>query len=509
MQPTQKAVRLISNVISSTIHGASFYGLLNKIIMFKKTFVKIGLLAGVSCFFLSIIAVSVWGGDIEASKAGMMAEKNGDSNRAIKLYTQAINSGDLPQKELALILYLRGNLFLARSEYNRTIQDASKAIELDPTGKVVAYAYHIRAGALSGIGQFDRAIKNHNKSIELKPEYANAYYSRALSWLKKGDKERALADFTKAINLKEQYAAAYRDRGNVWMEKGDSDRALSDYNKAIELDSRYALAYYSRGNFYIKKGDYDLAIKDSEKAVALNPEDSEAYANIGTAWLMRKSYSNAISNFTKAIQLNPNYADAHFNRCIAYAKSNQDNASLRDAKRFIQIAPNHPRASAMQEIVNKIEPKVSDKSLKNNLISIIIKSIGFGLISIFVGSLIALVLALLVGFGVEPIADKFLSEPVLKKFRHIWSYAWVGFTVGMINSALIYFFKMNGWILILIFIVYLVIFMGKRNTGFVLHELCAGDEKQFNKLSRTTETITFASHIIGLYGLWTIFMKWS
>ena len=110
---------------------------------------------------------------------------------------------------------------------------------------------------------------------------------------------------------------------------------------------------------------------------------------------------------------------------------------------------------------------------------------------------------------VQPIAGNFLSEPVLKKFRHIWSYAWVGITVGMINSALIYFFKMNGWILILIFIVYLVIFMGKRNTGFVLHEICAGDEKQFNKLSRSTETITFVSHIIGLYGLWTIFMKWS
>lgn len=476
--------------------------------MFKKTFVKIALLAGVSCFFLSIIAVSVWGGDLEASKAGMMAEKKGDPNRAIKLYTQAINSGDLPKKELALIIYLRGNLFLARSEYNRAIEDASKAIELDPTGNAVAYAYHIRAAALSGIGQFDRAIKDHNKSIELKPEYANAYYSRALSWLKKGDEERALADFTKAIDLKPQYADAYHDRGNVWMEKGDSDRALSDYNKAIELDSSYALAYYSRGNFYIKKGDYDLAIKDSKKAVVLNPEDSEAYANIGTAWLMKKSYRNAISNFTKAIQLNPNYADAYFNRCIAYAKSNQANASLRDAKRFIQIAPNHPRASIMQEIVKKSELKVSNKTLKGNEKIIIVKSIGFGLLSIVVGHLIALVLVLLVGLGVEPIAEKVLAEISLEKFRHVWSYAWVGFTIGIINSSLIFFFKMNGIILILIFIIYLVFFMKHKN-DFVFSELCVGDVKQFNKLSRTTETITFISHIIGLYGLWTIFMKWS
>lgn len=45
------AGRLAQDVMSSTIHGRSFYGLLNEIMMFKKTLVKIALLAGVSCFF--------------------------------------------------------------------------------------------------------------------------------------------------------------------------------------------------------------------------------------------------------------------------------------------------------------------------------------------------------------------------------------------------------------------------------------------------------------------------
>ena len=139
---------------------------------------------------------------------------------------------------------------------------------------------------------------------------------------------------------------------------------------------------------------------------------------------------------------------------------------------------------------------------------LIIKSIGFGALSIIAGHLIGFVLCLIVGLPVGLIAEKILSEPNLKKFRHIWSYAWVGFTIGIINSSLIFFFKMNGIILILIFIIYLVFFMKHKN-DFVFSELCVGDVKQFNKLSRTTETITFISHIIGLYGLWTIFMKWS
>ena len=140
---------------------------------------------------------------------------------------------------------------------------------------------------------------------------------------------------------------------------------------------------------------------------------------------------------------------------------------------------------------------------------IIVKSIIFGILSLIIGSLVGFILTLVVGYAVELILTKYLSEPVLKKFRYIWSHAWIGFTIGMINSALIYFFKINGWILILIFIFYLVIFMGKRNASFVLNSLCASDEKQYKKFLAIEETITFGSHIIGLYGLWTIFTKWN
>ncbi len=55
---------------------------------------------------------------------------------------------------------------------------------------------------------------------------------------------------------------------------------------------------------------------------------------------------------------------------------------------------------------------------------LIIKSIGFGLLSLIAGNLIALVLGLIVGLAFEPIAEKVLAESSLKKFRHIWSYAW-------------------------------------------------------------------------------------
>jgi len=335
--------------------------------MIKTALIRIGMLAGVICIFLPL--------------SGLIAQERGDLNQAIKLYTKAINSGDLPRSKLADIIYTRGNLFLMMTEYDRVIEDASKALELAPKGKTAAYAYYIRATALSNIGQLDGAIKDHNKSIDLKPDYVDGYYGRGLTWIKFGDKNRALADFTKAITLNPEYAVVYCNRGNVWMEKGDLDRALSDYNKAIELDPTDASAYYNRGNFYIKKGDYDLAINDSKKAIELNPKDSEAYYNIGTARLMKKSYNRAISNLTKAILLNPNYADAYFNRCIAYARSNQPDESLSDAKRFLEIAPNHPRAPTIEEIVRKSEFKMRYNIVKDKMM------LWVGIVILLIGSI--------------------------------------------------------------------------------------------------------------------------
>jgi len=73
--------------------------------MIKTTLIRIGMLAGVICIFLPLLVVSGWGGSLDDFKAGLIAQERGDLNQAIKLYTKAINSGDLPRSKLADIIY--------------------------------------------------------------------------------------------------------------------------------------------------------------------------------------------------------------------------------------------------------------------------------------------------------------------------------------------------------------------------------------------------------------------
>ena len=149
-------------------------------------------------------------------------------------------------------------------------------------------------------GDFDRAIQDYSKAIALKPDLAEAYNNRGNAYREKGDYDRAIQDYTKAIALKPDLAEAYYNRGVAYGAKGDYDRAIQDYTKAIALKPDDAKAYNNRGVAYGAKGDHDHAIQDYDKAIDLAPDDALAYTNRGVTWLFLREWDRARSDLTAA-----------------------------------------------------------------------------------------------------------------------------------------------------------------------------------------------------------------
>jgi tetratricopeptide (TPR) repeat protein len=83
---------------------------------------------------------------------------------------------------------------------------------------------------------------------------ADAYAARAYDWLCKGDYDKALKNYDRAIQLKPEHAAFWNARGFTWHMKSIQDkdrpacedRALSDYAEAIRLEPKYASAINNR-----------------------------------------------------------------------------------------------------------------------------------------------------------------------------------------------------------------------------------------------------------------------
>lgn len=214
------------------------------------------------------------------------------------------------------------------------IADSNIIIELDAND---AEAYISRGAAYNSKGDYDRSIADYNKGMELNPSYSHIfYYNRGISYKAKGEYDLAIADFTKAIELRPEEADAYVNRGFAYNAKGDDEHAFADYNKAIELDPNNAVAYNNRGNSYIDRGEFDLALADYTKAIELDPNYALSYNNRCWFYYERGEYDKALPDCEKALSLDPNNDHILGTRAFVYEALGRKDDAIKDFEYILE-----------------------------------------------------------------------------------------------------------------------------------------------------------------------------
>jgi tetratricopeptide (TPR) repeat protein len=160
---------------------------------------------------------------------------------------------------------------IQRNELRKAIQNASRALHLDPT---LTTAYIQRGRAHYRLGEFAAAMRDYNAALERNPKWADVYINRGLVFYATGCIEEAVGDFNWAIHLNPRQPIAYNHRGLADEALGNLTGAIADYTQAIQLDPRLALVYTNRGRARMSKGDITGALKDFQQ-----------YLSLGGGWL--------------------------------------------------------------------------------------------------------------------------------------------------------------------------------------------------------------------------------
>lgn len=163
-------------------------------------------------------------------------------------------------------------------------------------------AYYLRAGAYRDIKQFDKSIEDFSKAITLDPKYAIAYIERGWVYLETKNYDLAIRDASRGISLKPDLFEALVIRGNAFLIKGDRNKALEEYSAAIAKKPEYAQAYIGRGFVYKILGDTDKAIADYSMALTLQPELAMIYTVRGDLYLDTGRAEMATSDYRKACE---------------------------------------------------------------------------------------------------------------------------------------------------------------------------------------------------------------
>ena len=275
--------------------------------------------------------------------AGVKLYEAGNYDGAIKLYNEALSSGELSSTDTAIAYTNRGLAYGQKGKTDLAIADYDQALAVNPN---YARAYYHRGTCYNDKGNHDRAIVDLDKAIELNPNKADYYNNRGIAYGDKGDSDRAIAEFTQAVTVDPNYATGFYNRGRAYdLLKGDKARAVTEYTKAIEVNPQSADAYNNRGSIYMDDySEYDKAIADFNKCIDLRPNGSNGYYNRGNAYFHKGDYDRALKDWRKARKLE------------------KDPARLADIDKNIEIAEHNKRVIEMNSGMSDLERSLSELS---------------------------------------------------------------------------------------------------------------------------------------------------
>jgi tetratricopeptide (TPR) repeat protein len=238
-------------------------------------------------------------------------------------------------------LVARARKRIARGDVEAGLQDADRAIALEPSS---ALAHYARGNGLARSGRSDGAIDEFGLAIALDPTLASAFYNRWTVHAELGHLAASIADYDHAIELEPDHALAYNNRGHARAQLGRFQLAIPDYDRALELDATNPIAYLNRGYARIRLSQPDLATADYDRALELDPTSAVAYNDRGYARSRLGQNALAVPDYDRALELGSTDIRVLQNRAASLVRLGRHAEAIADYERILDLQPNSAHA---------------------------------------------------------------------------------------------------------------------------------------------------------------------
>lgn len=238
------------------------------------------------------------------------------------------------------LLVVRGDAYYMIGEYDKALSDHNQAIHIDPE---FADAYNGRGFVYAfGLNEYNKAIAEFTRGIVLDPELSYPYRGRGQTYFLLGEYEKAITDCTFSIHINPKDVWGYDCLADVYLKLGENEKAIASYAEAIHYNPESIFAYFNRAHAYWVLGKYEKAVADYTEVIHLKPlneYDQLAYTNRGLAYMNLGEYEKAVADFTESIRIDPKWGGGYYNRGNAYNKLGQYEKAIADYAESIRLVP--------------------------------------------------------------------------------------------------------------------------------------------------------------------------
>jgi tetratricopeptide (TPR) repeat protein len=232
---------------------------------------------------------------------GQIYSALGENNRSLSELEEAIKlepRNDFAYVRLALIRY---NL----KEFEKSLEDLDTALKINSNSKWAL----LWKGIIVGEWKKDWVTANsyYQKALSIDPRFDMAYYNLGWSFLKSSPKDykSAQQSFEKALKINPNYKEALYGLAMVYGYQDRYEIAKLYLTKSKDLDNKFLTAWKWLGIVNNEMGDFKEALFAFDKAINLNPSDSKLYVRRAKLFSKQKNYMQGIKDLRLAAEMDP------------------------------------------------------------------------------------------------------------------------------------------------------------------------------------------------------------
>jgi tetratricopeptide (TPR) repeat protein len=294
--------------------------------------------------------------------------------------TQEINR--TPEK--AVLYAQRGEAFYELGSYDASINDLTKAIELNPenpnfysilansyldyyqskkaleTMRTAAERFATDVPTLLKLSEFQMILNEHgaaiqtaNSILEVSPMNPEAFYMMGVNYKLIGDTSKAINALQTAVEQDPDLLDGYYELGLLWQNNGNGKLGLQYFNNALEINPNHVPTLYAKGMYYTNRKMDNEAIEIFKQISLIDREYADPYFNVGVIFLVYDSLKQAYSNFNIAAEVEPTMTKAFYYRALTAEK-------MGDKENAIQDYQNARNLDKEDEYLERIEKRLME-----------------------------------------------------------------------------------------------------------------------------------------------------
>lgn len=235
----------------------------------------------------------------------------------------------LARKELTA-----GKWAIAEQIYRQILQAAPNTFE----------AWHNLAMALLRLGRAEDALSAAEAAVKAQPGNFRGLHIRACVLTAMCRDDEAIADYRKTLDMAPDFVEAWKNLGNTCLAKGDLDQAAAVFERMLTLMPGYTGPLLNVSVRLNKQGQYVQAEAVLRKVLQTSPDSYAALSNLGLVLTSQERFDEAMEYLRRAVNIRPETPNAHLNIANVLMRQGRRQEGMDTYDAILKIHPDLPSA---------------------------------------------------------------------------------------------------------------------------------------------------------------------